>query len=437
MLVIGNVIGVGIFTTTGFIADDLPNAGLILLVWVFGGILSLAGAISCAELGAAMPWAGGDYIYLREAYGPLFGFLTGWNSFFISFSGSIAALAVGFAEYLSFFFPGLSMRHEIVSANFFGFAWSLSYGHWVAIASTVVLTIINYLGVRSGSLVQNVLSIIKMGAIGGIVILGFAIGSGEADNFVPFLSTAGQAGVLSAFGLALIPALFAYNGWNATIYVAGEVKNPKRNVPLSLILGTLITTILYVIINLVYIYAVPIEKMRGVLGIAELASTALFGQRASSYISALVMISIFGCLNAMILTGPRIYYAMAKDHVFFRGAAKVHPRFRAPGTSIILQAIWSCLLVISGTFEQLLTYVMFAIILFSTLTVAAVFVLRRSRPAMERPYKAWGYPYVPAIFILSSLWILMNTLIRRPSESLIGLGIVLLGIPAYLYWKKK
>lgn len=427
MLVIGNIIGAGIFITTGLIAGDIPSAGLIILAWVLGGLISLAGAISCAELGTAMPMAGGDYIYLREAYGPLWGFLTGWASFLVTFSGSIAALAVAFTDYISFFFPFFSLHHIILSLNLF----SLSTGHLFAISLVISLSAINYLGIKWGSWVQNFLTSLKLGAIIALVFLGFILGKGSVHNFHPFFSIEGSNSIISSLALVLIPILFTYSGWNAIVYVAGEVKDPRRNIPLSLILGTLVSLWVYVALNCVYIYALPIGDMKDVLRIGELASTSLFGLRGSGYISAAIAISILGSMNVAILAGPRIYYAMAKDNLFFKGAAQVHPEFKTPATSLKIQALWSSLLIISGSFEQLLTYVTFVIVLFSSLTVGAVFVLRIKKPHMVRPYKAWGYPFVPGLFILASLWIMINTLMRSPYEAVLGLLIVGLGIPAY------
>jgi APA family basic amino acid/polyamine antiporter len=438
MIVVGAIIGAGIFTITGFVADRVPSAWLIIAVWMAGGLLSLAGALTLGELGTAMPDAGGDYIYLRETYGPLWGFLTGWVSFFVTFSGSIAALGIALVGYLSFFFPSLSLApQQAIYARPItpDYTFSLSYGHLVAIAAVLWLSAINYCGVKIGSRFQDFLSLLKIGTMLLLVVFGFTIGRGAWMNFSATAPFSRTTDLIRACGLALIPILFAYNGWNAAIYIGGEIKRPARNLPLSLFLGTLISTAIYLLINLVYLYALPVDKMKNVVRIGELAASSLFGPAAAGYIVIAIVVSMLGCMNAMILTGARIYYAMARDGLFFHRAARIHPRFGTPSSSLVLQAICSSLLVISGTLDQLYTYVAFAIVLFSAITGAAVFVLRKKRPGLKRPYKTWGYPVVPALFVLSCLWLMINTLVERPRESLAGLGIVLLGVPAYWYWK--
>jgi len=437
MIVMGIVIGSGIFLTTGLMAKQIPSPSLLLLAWIAGGLLALAGALTYAELGAAMPKAGGQYVYLREAYGPMSGFLFGWIMFLVYQTGSIAAVAVGFAEYLGYFFPSISIQRVLFSAPVFGLTYTLSAGQLIAIISILFLSVLNYAGLGFGSLIQNISTVLKVGAIAALVVLGFTIGRGGGIDFSLAAAGTPTTGLAAAFGVAMIAVLWTYDGWNNINFTAGEIKNPKRNLPLSLLIGTVAICAIYVAVNYIYLYALPINELSGVTRVAEKAATSLFGPTAASFISAAVVISTFGCVNGMILTGPRVYYAMAKDNLFFRKVSSVHPRFKTPGFSIFIQAVWSCLLVFSGTYEQLFTYVVFAALLFYLAAAASVFTLRRKFPHLERPYKVWGYPVVPALYVLASLWILINTLLERPVESLTGMGIVALGIPVYFYWKKK
>jgi APA family basic amino acid/polyamine antiporter len=441
MIMAGIIIGSGIFTTTGIMANSIPSAGLILLAWFVGGLLTLAGALTYAELGAAMPEAGGQYVYLREAYGHLAGFLFGWIAFLVYMTGGIAALALAFAEYFGYFFPSLGSDQILFSLTIplfkGGFQYSASTGQLVGVAVIVLLSIFNFVGVGLGKAIQNFLTVIKIGTIAAIILLGFLIGKGSHPSltFIPDGMDFGS--IFIGFGVALIAVTWAFDGWNNVNFVAGEIKNPKRNLPLALITGTLGVTLLYILINYIYLFALPINDSAGVVRIAEKATGALFGSSIGSLISALVLISVFGALNGSILVGPRIYYAMAKDGLFFKKVAHVHPRFRTPGFSIFIQAVWGCILVFLGTFEQIFTFAMFMAILFWTSATAAVFTLRKKRPDLPRPYKTWGYPVIPAVFILASIGILLNTLLEKPVEALAGLIFTALGIPVYYYWKSK
>jgi APA family basic amino acid/polyamine antiporter len=436
MIIAGDMIGVGIFVTTGFIAGTFPSPGGILLIWVLGGLLALAGALSCAELSASLPLAGGDYIYIREAYGKLLGFLSGWSSFLVTFSGSIAAIAVGFASFMSFFFPILSSDNVLFATAIIGHPITVSTATVFSIAAVLILSAIHYLGVRQGVLVQNVLTTLKIGSLAGIILLGVFVGKGSTENFVPFFDPAKMAH-LSAFGAAFIPVIFAYAGWNAVIYLAGEVKQPERNLPRALVWANLLVIGLYLAINIVYIYGVPVTEMKGALRVSEVATTALLGRQTSAWITAIITVSILGALNAVIMLGPRIYYAMARDGVFFRGLARVHPSYGTPANAIVLQGLWSCALILTGTFDALFTYVSVIISLFSALTVGSVIVLRITRPDLKRPYKLWGYPFVPIFFILINLWIAWGSLVSKPWQSLGGVLIVGIGIPAYLVWQNR
>lgn len=434
MLIVGNIIGIGIFVTTGEIAQSLPSPGAILLIWLLGGLLALAGALSFAELAASLPYSGGDYIYLKEAYGPLVGFLSGWSSFLVTFSGSIALLAVVFTAFLAFFFSFLSQEHVLFSLSVFGFPLQVSFAHLFSILVVVALSAIHYLGVGMGALVQNILTLLKIGALVGIIVLGVTAGKGSVSHFSPFWDLE-LRNHLTLFGFAFIPVIFTYAGWNAVTYMAGEVKEPEKNLPRALLWATLLVILLYLAINAVYFYAVPVEKMRGAIRVSELATTALFGYQTSAWITAIITVSILGALNVTVMIGPRIYFAMAQDGLFFENLTRVHPRFHTPANAVVVQALWSCLLILTGTFDFLLNYVSVIIAIFSALSVGAVLVLRRKRPELKRPYKIWGYPAVPLLFIIVNLGIALATLREKPWDALRGLVIVALGIPAYYFWK--
>jgi len=441
MMMIGIVIGSGIFLTTGIMAQSLPSASLLLIAWIAGGLLILAGALTYAELGAALPEAGGQYIYLREAYGPLFGFLFGWKMFLVSMSGAIAALGAAFAEYFGYFFPSLSTGTIIFSSQIDilskPFLFTISSGQVVAVAVIVILSFFNYIGVVFGKIIQNILTVIKIVTIIAFIVIGLTVGKSIPVDYS--LNPAGMnfGQLLLGFGVALIAVSWAFDGWNNINYVAGEIKNPGRFLPLSLILGTLIITVLYILVNIVYIKALPVDEMAGVVRIAEKAASALYGSAAGGILSIAVLISVLGALNGAIFVGPRVYYAMSKDNLFFRKAAAVHPRFRTPSLAITLQAVWASILTITGKFEQLFTFAMFVGILFWIFAAAAVFTLRKKYPNLQRPYKTWGYPVVPAVFIIALSGVLLNAIIQRPVESLTGVGFTLLGIPVFYIWKRK
>jgi APA family basic amino acid/polyamine antiporter len=438
LLVIGAVLGSGIFLTTGDIALSLPSQGWILLVWVIGGLITLTGALTFGELGASLPRAGGQYVYLKEAYGSLAGFLYGWAFFLIIQCGGVAALAVGFAEYLGYFIPSLSPQNYFLRFSFLSFNYQLSIGQIIAVTAIMSLTIINYFGLKSGSLVQNIFTTLKIGAVVLIVILGFSMGKGGNLNFQNFFSLEGfELNWLKAFGVALIAVLWTYDGWYSVNCTASEIKNVKRNLPLGLILGTFSLISIYLLVNLVYLHALPINKIAGIRRIAETAASSLFGPKGAILISATIMISIFGCLSATILYGPRVFYAMAKDKLFFNKLASVHPKYHSPAIAIIAQGVWSSILCLSGTYRELYEYVVFALILFFFFTGISVFILRWKRPELERPYRTWGYPIIPIIFIIINGWLFINTLQQQPLQSALGLIIIFTGLPAYFFWKRK
>jgi APA family basic amino acid/polyamine antiporter len=436
MLVVGNTIGVGIFTTSGVMAEQLPSPGLMLIVWALGGLLSLAGALAWAELAAAFPLAGGEYNYLREAFGPFWGFLSGWAAFLASFSGSIAVLAIALAEYLAGAFPFSATGGTLTTFSVGSFSLAISWNQLLAIVLVWLFSLLNYRGLHLGSWTQNLLSLSKLAAIAGLLVAGFCCGRGSWAHFSPLFAWGGSGRMISAAGLALIPVMFAYSGWNAAAYIASEVRNPETILPRSLALGTLITIVAYLALNVLYLYALPVAALSGVVRVGEQTAGALFGADAARAISALIAVSIASAFNVMVLTGGRIYFAMARDRVFFSRAAELHPRFYTPGNALLMQAAWTSLLILSGTFEQLLTYATIVIVSISAITVSAVFVLRWRRPDLPRPYHVWGYPWMPVLYVVGSAGIFVNALWERPVECLLGAGLCAAGVPAYWWWRR-
>jgi APA family basic amino acid/polyamine antiporter len=432
-LTVGSVIGTGIFITTADIARVLPHAGMILVVWMLGGLLTLAGALTYAELGALFPRAGGMYHFLKEAYGPFPGFLFGWASFLIIMSGGIAALAVAFGEYLGSFLPLFSTANVLVSVPIGGLTWTVSGGQVAAALAILLLTVVNYVGLREGAGVQNFLTVFRIGAIVVFVLLAFFV---EPRVSASVFGPLPQVPLLAAIGVGMIAALWTYDGWYGPTFSAGEMKDPQRTLPFGLVWGTVIVMGLYALINIVYLRALSLEEMAATGRIAETAAVALFGVGAGKLVSFVVLVSTFGCLSATILYSSRIYLPMARDGVFFRRLAAVHPRHHTPARSLWAQSLWAVLLTLSGTYEQIYTYVIFAALLFHIATAAAVIVLRRRRPGVERPYRVFGYPWVPLLFILASVLLVGNTLAEKPVESLVGLALLAIGVPAYLWWRR-
>jgi APA family basic amino acid/polyamine antiporter len=433
LITIGAVVGTGIFLTTSDMARALPHPGLILLVWAVGGLLTLAGALSYAELGAMYPQAGGLYHFLKEAYGPVWGFLYGWASFLVIMSGGIAALAVGFGEYLGSFVPFLSTSHVLVSAPIGPWRWTLSGGQLAGVGAILVLTFVNQLGVKEGAWVQNGLTVLKLGAIAAFLVAGLT--STAAPS--PVTAAAYPPHALGGFGVAMIAALWTYDGWYGLTFSAGEIRNPARNLPIGIIMGTGAVVLLYVLVNLVYVRALSVEAMAANPRVGEAAAAALLGPVGARLLSAAVVVSAFGCLSSTILYSSRIYQPMAADGIFFRSLALIDPRYRTPVRSLWAQSLWAMVLTVSGTYDQLYTYVVFAAVLFHAATGAAVILLRHAKPDAPRPYRTWGYPWVPILFIVSSLVLVGNTLLERPKESILGLVLVAFGVPAYLYWRRR
>ena len=419
-VLMGSIIGSGIFLTPRAIAQAVPSPGIILLVWIVSGVLTLFGALTYAELGAMMPRSGGQYVYLREAFGPLWGFLFGWTFFLVIQTGSIAAVAVAFAEYSGYFVP---LSPSLIKV--------------VAILCILLLTGVNYVGVRFGGWVQNIFTTLKVGAIVALVVLGFGLGGGSWGNFQPLWGGINQQGLLRAFGVAMVAALWSYDGWNNVGLVAEEIKNPQRNLPIALAFGTLGVVLIYLSANLVYMYALQVGQIAQSQLVAADVARKVIGPLGGAAISGAVLVSTFGTVNGFILAGPRVYYAMARDGLFFKKIGEVHRRFRTPAFSILIQGIWASLLTLTGRFEQLFTYVIFASWIYYAMLVSGAIVLRRKYPSVPRPYKTWGYPIVPMLFVAIALWFVYNTLTTDPRDSLMGLILVLLGLPAYWYWRRR
>ena len=420
-IVIGTMIGSGIFIVPAVVADAVRAPLLLLGLWAVGGILTFFGALSMAELGAAFPQAGGMYIYLREAYGPLLAFLFGWTFFLVIDSGSMATLAVAFSSMYLPQFIGLSTLESKI----------------VAAALIFILVVINYIGVRWGALTQNLLTLIKFTALLGVCGVVFFFADGKFSHFVSPRPPPFSFEIVGLFGVGLVGALWALKGWEVATFSAGEVKNPQRNLPWGIFAGTAIVILLYFLANLAYLYAVPISQMAKSSRIASDAMMHAIGPLGASLIAGAILFSIAGATNGHLLTGPRVYFAMARDGLFFKRVAEIHPRFLTPHISIVALGLWSSLLSLTGTFEQLFTYVVFGLWIFFGLTVGAVVILRKKRPDLQRPYRTWGYPFTPVLFVLAAFLLSVNTLINKFWNSFAGLIIIFLGIPAYLYWKRK
>ena len=430
LITIGSVLGSAVFIAAADVPRAVPHPLLVLLLWTAGGLVTIAGALTYAELGAMFPRAGGQYQYLKEAYGPLWGFLFGWASFLVVMSGGIASLAVAVGEYLGSFVPFFSTANVLLTVG----GWGLSGGQVAAALAIAGLTAINYVGVKEGAGLQNAVTVAKVGALFAIAGLGLLMPAPVHTDWTPALPSSATA---SAFGVAMIAIFWSYDGWYCATFSAGETRDPERNLPRGLIAGTVAVTVLYVITNAVYFRVLSMEAIAATPRIGEAAGSALFGVAGGRMIGAAVVVSTFGCLSASILTCARIYQPMAEDGVFFPALARVHPRYRTPGASLIAQGLWSIVLAFSGTYEQLYTYAVFAAFVFHAATAAAVIHLRRTRPEAPRPYRTWGYPWVPMVFAAASIAFVVNTLVERPMESLLGLGLVALGLPAYAWWRRK
>ncbi|WP_031500173.1 APC family permease [Bryobacter aggregatus] len=426
MIVTGGMIGSGIFIVSADIARQVNSPALLLATWVITAILTLIAALSYGELAAAMPQAGGQYIYLREAFGKLPAFLFGWTFFVVIQTGTIAAVAVAFAKFAGVFFPAIQ-------------------GRWLQIVGIAVIALLSWVntkGVRTGAIVQNIFTIAKVVALLGLVVLGLALGRNETAiqaNFGNFWANADWTwAVVSVTGVAMVGSLFSSDSWNNITFLAGEMRNPKRDLPLSLAIGVGLVSVLYLLANIVYLSVLPLAAIQNApqdrVGTAVVQS--FLGLGAEKWMAAAIMISTFGCVNGLILAGARVYYAMANDGLFFKVCGRLDPKSKTPVISIAVQCLWACGLTLTGKYGDLLDYVIFAVLLFYVMTIWGIFVLRRKRPEMERPYKAFGYPVLPFLYIVFAGMIEILLLLYKPNYTWPGLIIVLLGIPVYYIWKK-
>ncbi len=414
-IVIGIVIGGGIFVVPNLVARSLPSTGWILLCWSFAGLVSFFGALACAELGAALPITGGQYVFIREAYGRFAAFLCGWTTFLVARTAQVAWLAVTLTLYVSYFLP-----------------MSPIGGKLLALAAIALFAAINYVGVEAGALTQKIFMFAKLAGL--IIIIGSAF---LAHPHVPVPQTAHPPVSLSLFGVAMIACLLGYDGWVQVSFVAGEIKRPQRNILLALAIGLAVTIGVYLLANAAYLRVLTIPEIAASAHVGATAAERAMGPVGGTLVSIIIMLSIIGTLNGCFLTSPRIYFAQARDGLFFRKFGEVHPRFKTPAFAIVAQALWSAALVLTGSYDTLVDYAMFATWLFYGLMVAGVIVLRRSQPALVRPYRMWGYPLTAILFLAVTLWFLVNTIVTRPVPALAGLALIAAGIPVYFVWHKK
>ncbi len=479
-LVVGSMIGSGIFIVSAEIAREVNSPALLIAAWLVTGFMTITGALAYGELAAMMPRAGGQYVFLHESLGPLWGFLYGWTFFLVIQTGTIAAVGVAFGKFLGFFFPSISSAHWLLH---FWKAPPIHIGPMVlgnmdvglntqnlaAILMVVFLSVLNIFGIKTGALVQNIFTTAKVAALFGLVVVGFAIGRNReavAANFTDFWRNAGLGaqhliqvgtggpmvlvGTIAILAVAQTGSLFSADAWNNVTFTAAEVRNPRRNLPLALALGTGLVIVLYVLTNLVYLSVLPLAGdpngptvlARGIQYATEdrvgtAAMQVVFHHVGGALMAVAILISTFGCNNGLILAGARVYYAMAKDGLFFRSVGKVHPRYHTPAVSLMVQMVWTCVLCLSGSYGQLLDYIIFAVLIFYILTIAGLFVLRRTRPHADRPYKAIGYPVLPAIYIIVAIYIDLVLLRYKPQYTWPGLIIVLIGIPVYFAWTRR
>jgi basic amino acid/polyamine antiporter, APA family len=475
-LVMGSMIGSGIFIVSAEIAREVNSPALLIGAWLVTGFMTIVGALSYGELAAMMPRAGGQYVYLRESLGSLWGFLYGWTLFLVIQTGTVAAVGVAFGKYLGFFFPSIAHDRWIAGLHLTigNTEMGLNTQNLCGILIVVFLSVLNIFGLKLGAAVQNIFTIAKVSALAGLVIAGIFVARNAqaiAANFGNFWrldfphSATGTAagpfvGVLTILAVAQVGSLFSADAWNNVTFTAGEVKDPKRNLPLSLAIGTGVVILLYVSVNFIYLAHLPFDGdphgttvlSRGIkfatdhpeIAVAKpedrvgtAAMLQMFGASGAGLMAIAILISTFGCCNGLILSGARVYYAMAKDGLFFKSTGKVHPKYLTPKNALIVQGIWTCILCLSGTYGQLLDYIIFAVLVFYILTIGGLFVLRRTQPEAERPYKAIGYPVLPAIYIVMALFIDVVLLRYKPQYTWPGLIIVLLGIPVYFVWSRR
>ncbi|PKL82916.1 MAG: amino acid transporter [Ignavibacteriae bacterium HGW-Ignavibacteriae-3] len=462
MIVIGSMIGSGIFIVSADISRTVGSSGLLLLVWLITGIITIIGALSYGELAAMMPHAGGQYVYLRESYNPLVGFLYGWTLFLVINTGTIAAVAVAFAKFTALVFPWFSSDNILLSVS----GLNIHAGQILAICSIILLTYINIRGLREAKFVQDIFTIAKTAALFGLILLGIFIGSNAeaisanfsnmwdgkwihfTDGKISWIESLTGFSIVAAIGVSMVGSLFSSVAWENITFTAGEIKNPKRNIPLSLLFGTSVVIILYFLANVAYLLVLPLAgnpagkdvislgiQFAGEDRVGTAAANLIFGEPAAIIMAILIMVSTFGCNNGLILAGPRVFYAMAKDRLFFKSTAILNSK-SVPANALIFQGIWASLLCLSGTYSQLLDYVVFAVLIFYILTIAGIFILRKKQPNADRPYRAFGYPVLPLLYILLAGSIALILLFYKPDYTWPGFIIVLLGIPVFYIWKR-
>jgi basic amino acid/polyamine antiporter, APA family len=419
-IVVGMMIGGGIFLVPNLVARSLPSVPMIMAVWILAGGVSFIGALACAELGAAFPATGGQYVFLREAYGPAVAFLCGWSLFTVARTAQVAWLAVVFSIYVGYFAPLGHLTSKLLS-----------------LAALAIFTWVNYRGVKFGAVVQNSFTLAKVVGILIIIAAALILGGHTGHNLRSAVAAHDAAGMsLSSFGVALIASLLAYDGWVQLSFVAGEIRDPKRNVLRALTLGTLAVMAIYLLANAAYMRALSISQIAASEHVGADVAERVLGGAGGTVVSLLILVSVLGTLNGCFLTSPRVYFAQAADALFFRKFAEVHPTYGTPGFAILAQSVWSAVLLLTGSYESLIDYSLFGIWVFYGLMIAAVMVLRRTRPNLDRPYRMWGYPVTPLVFLAITLWFLLNMLVTRPGASFAGLGLMLTGVPAYWIWRR-
>lgn len=434
MLIVGNIIGVGIFTTTGYIARYIPEPGLMILVWIAGGFISFCGGITYAELSTRYPLAGGDFHYLSHAFHPLLGFLFGWSALLVTYTGSIAVISVGFGHYfLNFFHPDINQYFFSIP----GIGGTLTFPQILAISVSLIISYSNTRGMRTGAIWQYILTLLSILTLLVYIIFGFSSTRGSWEHLKPLFPTSFSVDIFQRMGVALIGIYFTYSGWTVLAYIAGEIKDYQRNIPLVTWLGVATVTFLYVLMNILYLYAIPESSMADLIDIGYQVLLVLWGEKTGFFFTCMILIAVLSTLNATILSGARIYYAMSQEGKFFPAIGTLHSRFGTPARAIWLQFSWTVLLILSGSFNQLLTYTVFIMVCFGFLSGISLFLLRRKESHKPDAYSVWGYPFTPLLYIIMTLWIMINTLQDQPRETLLGLLLVLLGIPFYLYFQKK
>lgn len=423
-IVVANMIGTGIFTTTGLMLGILESGWMVLACWLVGGLIAIAGALSYAELATQMPHAGGEYVYLREIYGPLPAFLSGWTSFFVGFSAPVAASVVAFATYLT-------------AAGILPDSWAAQKG--VAVLAIVVLTAVHFMGLRLGSRVQNFLTALNLVLLLLLIVAGFS--AEKADwNFLARESSFWHTGRWGQAATALLWVMFAYSGWNAAAYLSEEVEEPNRNLPRSLFAGTAVVLVLYLLLNVLLFAAAPQEQLRDTVAVAETAAHSLYGAAAGRWLAVAVSCALLSAVSAFMMIGPRVYYAMARDGLFFSFAGRIHARFQTPSFSIVAQGVCAALMALTGTFSELLTYIGFALGVFPWMAVLGVLLLRRREPARPRPYRVFAYPLLPAFYLGTMGWVMVVSLVNNPKPPAIAIATIALGIPAFYcarWWARR